>query len=285
MAISVVTFGEKELELLQDYIPDGLLTGFGLTHIFGAVEGEEIKGFEVVRQTDDDAAVLTWIYVFEEYRKQGIGNALLDYIVKQVEPESDQVLFVEYPAEIDDAKVLDYMLARRDFDIWEEPISIGEIDRYTIQNTLLADQDPDAEFDADIFRLEEVPTAILNDFMDKNEGLSIHDFDIYNADKVLSLVLAKDGKMKGILLVTPDEKFGEYIISNLYVEKKAVALVMGFLTKALDYLINTDNLIQKLSFLAQDEQAKDFIDHALSNLVTWETEYVKRASLTGDVEI
>lgn len=285
MAISVVTFGEKELELLQDYIPDGLLSGFGLTHIFGAVEGEEIKGFEVVRQTDDDAAVLTWIYVFEEYRKQGIGNALLDYIVKQVEPESDQVLFVEYPAEIDDAKVLDYMLARRDFDIWEEAISIGEIDRYTIQNTLLADQDPDAEFDADIFRLEEVPTATLNDFMDKNEGLTIHDFDIYNADKVLSLVLAKDGNMKGILLITPDEKFGEYMISNLYVEKKAITLVMGFLTQALDYLINTDNLIQKLSFLAQDEQAKDFIDHALSNLVTWETEYVKRASLTGDVEI
>lgn len=285
MAISVVTFGEKELELLQDYIPDGLLSGFGLTHIFGAVEGEEIKGFEVVRQTDDNAAVLTWIYVFEEYRKQGIGNALLDYIVKQVEPESDQVLLVEYPAEIDDAKVLDYMLTRRNFDIWEEPISIGEIDRYTIQNTLLADQDPDAEFDADIFRLEEVPTATLNDFMDKNEGLSIHDFDIYNADKVLSLVLAKDGNMKGILLITPDEKFGEYMISNLYVEKKAVALVMGFLTQALDYLINTDNLIQKLSFLAQDKQAKDFIDHALSNLVTWETEYVKRASLTGDVEI
>ncbi|MCQ2536556.1 MAG: GNAT family N-acetyltransferase [Lachnospiraceae bacterium] len=285
MAISVVTFGEKELELLQNYIPDGLLTGFGLTHIFGAVEGEEIKGFEVVRQTDDDAAVLTWIYVFEEYRKQGIGNALLDYIVKQVEPESDQVLFVEYPAEIDDAKVLDYMLARRDFDIWEEAISIGEIDRYLIRDSFLAEQDTTDEFDADIFRLEEVPTAALNDFMDKNEGLTIHDFDIYNADKVLSLVLAKDGNMKGILLITPDEKLGEYIISNLYVEKKAVTLVMGFLTRALDYLINTDNLIQKLKFLAQDEQAKDFIDHALSNRVVWETEYVKRASLTGEVEI
>jgi len=285
MAISIVTFGEKELELIKDYIPEEVLTGFGVTHIFGAVDGKEIKGFEVVRQTDENAAVLTWIYVFDEYRRQGIGNALLDYISKQVGEEADNVLLAEYPNEIESGNILDYMFAKRNFEVWQDTIWIGEIDRYQLKNTFLADQNLQDDFAGDIYRLEEVPVSALNDFLDKNESLVIHDVDIYSADKVLSLVLAKNGKLRGIMLVAPGEGYGHYVITNLYVDNKAVALVVGFLSRAMDYLINTDELIRKLSFLVQEKQSKNFIDRVLSNLVVWEEGYVKRASLTEYIEV
>jgi len=285
MSISIVTFGEKELELIKDYIPEGVLTGYGVTHIFGAVEGEEIKGFEVVRQTDENAAVLAWIYVFEKYRRQGIANELLDFIAKQVGEDSDNALLAEYPSGLENGNTMDYMLTKRNFDIWQETIWIGEIDRYQLKNTFLADQNIQDDFEGDIYRLEEVPVSALNDFLDKNEALMIRDVDIYRADKVLSLVLGKNGKIRGIILVTPGEGYGNYVISQLYVDAKAVSMVVGFLARAMDYLINTDELIMKLSFLAQEQQAKYFIDHVLSSQVVWEEEYVKRASLTSYVEV
>lgn len=80
--------------------------------LFGCVEEDTAIGCAVVDLSEDGCS-LSWIWVAEEYRRQGAGDALLDAVCRMAANEAGHCLTVTYPADAQWAAILEYMLLKK----------------------------------------------------------------------------------------------------------------------------------------------------------------------------
>lgn len=293
--MKILYLQENELEAVGPVLPEGILSG--VVFVLAAVEEDTVMGVAVVQKLSGKQMALKWLYVPEKFRRQGVANALLDFILDEIKREENACLTLEYPidnapadkqpaavnkeeAEQDYSMIFNHMLIKREAQLTSSLLRLGMIDRAGLYASKLAELTFADEEMGDLYSFEELPGEVLQAFVKDKHLTAFSTEDLLSADKLLSVVYGVDGNMAGYILVAEDDtegrEKGDYIITGIYLDDKYRSHFVNFLGQAFKYLLWTDDLIKRLSFVVYEDRVYALINKLLGDNVEWTEQEIIR---------
>ena len=233
--------------------------------LLGAAVMEEIR----------DSYQMSWIWVKKEYRRQGVGNQLLDAAIVLTKQQNAEQLFLIYDSNSADSAVISYMLAKRRFELQEDSTATIHITRQQLlEAPLYSMQLREKKNGARIIPLQYLTPNHMHSIIrghEKRNAYMISRADYLNADRRYSMVLAIGEKLGGIALVRPSQEKDAYILDLLFLDKAAGAEGIRLLKEVLDALLSPAAHLNYLEFACVGENALPLAQKLLGNIeITWE---------------
>lgn len=257
--------GEKK-EAFRNLIPKRFL--FQPVILLGCEDEGNLTGAAVVEKTGMDMRLL-WIWVKEGFRRKGAGTALLDEAVRLARKAEAECLRVVYAASEKSSPVLDYMLAKRYFDLTLENIASVRVTREELlASPLLAMRLPDAKPGVRVVPLQKAaPQQLqkLTRFYEARQEYMISRADYMNADRRQSMILMVGEKPGGMTLLQHRPEDGHFLLDLFFLEKYAGQDGIRLLKETAEALIPPVVHFKSLEFACVQKQAFSLAEKLLGD--------------------
>ncbi len=255
--------GEKK-EAFRNLIPKRFL--FQPVIFVGCEMEEDLAGAAVLERTGEDMRLL-WLWVKEDFRGQGVGTALLDEAVRLAREAGTTCLRLVYPSSEKSSPVLDYMLAKRLFDLTQEIIPSVRVTREELlASPLFAMKLPDAKPGVRMVPLQKAAPQQLQQlarFYESRQEYMISRADYMNADRRQSMILMIGEKLGGMTLVQHLREEGHFLLDLFFLEKCAGQEGIRLLKESAEALLPPVVHFQSLEFACVQEQALSLAEKLL----------------------
>lgn len=257
--------GEKK-EAFRNLIPKRFL--FQPVILLGCEDEGNLTGAAIVEKTGMDMRLL-WIWVKEGFRRKGAGTALLDEAVRLARKAEAECLRVVYAASEKSSPVLDYMLAKRWFDLTLENIASVRVTREELlASPLLAMRLPDAKPGVRVVPLQKAaPQQLqkLTRFYEARQEYMISRADYMNADRRQSMILMVGEKPGGMTLLQHRPEDGHFLLDLFFLEKYAGQDGIRLLKETAEALIPPVVHFKSLEFACVQKQAFSLAEKLLGD--------------------
>jgi len=261
MDYKITTVGEQNIRWFLDMIPtkkDEYVLWQDDYIILGAISDNTACGV-LIAGIENGCAQIMWIYVAEDYRKNGIASALVKTMYEIVEKNDFRScicsydstdygyfldrIFLNLGVEIETIKSYNYSFSIGE--LIERPRYIAGVNKYKLQvgqNYYVP--------------LEKVPNFIVN------KSRIYKEYQSYNYHPKLSSVAIKNKEIVGYLFIR-ENRLGNYYVEMLEIFEKNPAHTLGLMfasCKALDDMIKNGeiNLDAQFSFQNTGEKGLGF---------------------------
>ncbi len=254
----------KELKQAATLVPDYILRE--ATLVLGCETKENLAGVAVLMKRDDDW-VVTWLYVEEEYRRRGYGNALLDGAVAAAKNTGAASLSMDLNGDSEGGRLAAAMLTKRFFRLHFERVARIRVTKEQFGKAVFF---TDAKLAGDgkrlssqVLSLRELKSAELAAFLEECEkrgNYLVSRADYRGADSRKSKALVYQGQIVGVLLL---ERTGEklYTIQLSYVEKKHQMEFVSLIRAAGRSLQESESEWENLEFVCMDSSILQLAKH------------------------
>lgn len=253
----------ENLWLFQSLLPDYIIRQRG--QIFGCIKDGEICGVAACEQAAGRYS-LSWLWVVEEKRRQGVGSALLDHIGQKA---AGSILEVNYPTEEKWSSILDYMLAKRGFELWVEKLPcIWLTGQQLKESTLLTGLGSKSPCQAKIQSLDRVPAYRLRELRqvcEQKETYLVSRADFEGADQQLSMVLMEEEKVNGVLLLHRSVLPKAWQLSLFYLAKGSRIWGVPFLQKVAERALAEPFSLQELEIACVNDHSLRLAERLVGN--------------------
>lgn len=221
---------------------------------FGCVAEDTAIGCAVVDMTADGCS-LSWLWVAEEYRGQGVGAALLDAACRMAAEEPGGCLMVTYPADAPWASILEYMLLKRGGMVLVHTYSQYRFSREELlqapflAGAKLADHAGIVPFS----RLSQMQMYELERESEQTRNYMISHADFEHIDKERSIALLHKGEIGGALLIRTDGAEDILVLELLYLEKSVAGAGLALLRQAAFAALQHPAGLRELRFLCTED--------------------------------
>ena len=217
-----------------------------------------IIGTSTLMRKDKDWA-LTWIFLIEDFRNQGIGNKLLDASIDAARANGGRNLEVAIEGIIEEGTVLTSMLADRDFFINFNADPYFFVTKNQLQEALfythpeiLSSKKLSSET---MVPLRNVKADQLRRFIHQREKR--HNYlasraDYSSADQDLSMLLILDSEIVGTILVNRIDK-GKFALELCFIERNYLLALLRLMRKVSDHLLSIEETIDYIEFACSNE--------------------------------
>lgn len=221
--MEIVKITQQNFHAFQEILPPQ--KQYQPVQLLGCVADKTAVGSAVVYITEDGCS-LSWLWVAPEYQRQGIGGALLDKTceIAAVSGIPGGKLTVTYPEDAPWGTVLEYMLWKRGFSVLVHTYPQYSLTRGQLLGAPFMAH-THSEKISGIVPLSRLSKLQLRELTVENrrlENYSISHADFERADEARSMVLLRNGKVEGLLLVSTMEAEDILSLDLLYLSKSAV---------------------------------------------------------------
>lgn len=225
----------------------------------GAVEQKEACGIMLIHVTID-SLYLTYIYVDEYYRRNGIGTELLT-LAKRMAFKNDKLLMIPFCAQDQEEGI--YRFFRTD-----PALALEETGEYVYRvpvDSLQAvkDQLPKKKGRYETVPFETLTTDEKNGFFKKCEEECVRYYDLYSPDYISPLCLAakKDDKISAVILTKRGSSEDEILLDYVYGHDFQV--LADLLRDALEAAADLPKKVRYLKAVSVNEESKRLVDSLL----------------------
>lgn len=223
---------------------------------FGCVVDDTAVGTAEIYITDEGCS-LSWLWVAPEYRRRGIGSALLDKVCKIAAETDGHRLTVTYSADAMWAAVMEYMLLIRGFTVLVNTYPGYCFTKEQLLNLQLF-QNLDTAFHSHIVPLAEIPKQQLREFIIENlqwKRYLISHADYERADKKRSMALVDNGQIQGLTLVSTLDSEDKLSLDLLYLNKSSPKMALMLLRQTAEAAFEHPAGFKELHFLCIEDVA------------------------------
>lgn len=229
--------------------------------LLGAMEemtGCGLVAFEILA----DRCIIDWLWVAPEWRKRGIGAALLDAACTQAFAKREHVQLC-YEAFMEGCERLDLMLMRRGFLLHNKDVFRCEVTGEALFNSPLMKHakvkkqtgvraEPLAQVDAYVIRAGVVLCEEHGDYQASRA-------DYAGADWERSMALLVETRMKGCVLLRNTGTEGYYELTMFYLDASCAMLGVPFLRACVQHLMEFPEGVKSIRILAASERTKKMV--------------------------
>ena len=253
--MKIVLITEKNYSVFQNILP--LHQKQSSTHLWGCIVDQVAVGTLAMTATEDGCNI-SWLWVAAEYRKQGIGSALLDEACRTAMEWKGQRLTITYPADAAWEAVLEYMLVVRGF--W---VLLHTYPKYQFTKTQL--------MDSYLMKTKEYSTtsvvvpfsqvthqqlmALIKDSK-KQRNYLVSYANFHKADKERSIVLMHNGSIQGLLLVSTNERADRLNLDLLYLNIMDFRAAICMMKQAVTIALKHPAGLEDIQFTCIEEAAE-----------------------------
>lgn len=252
MAVEVIT--KENIYRFAKALPDWLEREENI--VLGYVE-EEPCATAVLEETDD-CWIISWLWVEPEYRGNGIGTLMLEALCKLATQKERKQIRIHYSPDKDWTLMLESILFKKGFLVTHQEIPKTVITReWFLYSEIFEKENVKKPENAHIY--SEVPQYLIGEFLSGCEVKKRYLVDrdcVLRADKDLSTVLIKDGKIEGIVLVEKLMEEGIYELSLLYLSPQALKESFFFLRYTADVFRESVKEFKEIHMICVNETAK-----------------------------
>lgn len=228
--------------------------------VLGAIEENTACGIIALR-AENTIFNIQYIYVAEEFRRKGIGTALLESVHEVAKQCGMDVLYCQY-AENDDTESLIKCLQKNLFSRDDNDSPIYKVLFKDISVKLL-DREPRV-FEGDILPLSDVISGVWKSFKYRLEQLAAHEDNIPEIedkavyDQEVSFLLERKGEAEGCILIKRQE--GNYVLACFCVLGHVNPLnMMGLFQASYQVMKNRCNPETEITINALTETTKKVV--------------------------
>ena len=252
MAVEVIT--KENIYRFAKALPDWLEREENI--VLGYVE-EEPCATAVLEETDD-CWIISWLWVEPEYRGKGIGTLMLEALCKLATQKERKQIRIHYSPDKDWTLMLESILFKKGFLVTHQEIPKTVITReWFLYSEIFEKENVKKTENAHVF--SEVPQYLIGEFLRGCEVKKRYLVDrdcVLRADKDLSTVLIKDGKIEGIVLVEKLMEEGIYELSLLYLSPQALKDSFSFLRYTADVFRESVKEFKEIHMICVNETTK-----------------------------
>lgn len=247
MALTVIT--EHNIEAFRSILPQGTVSG--KAKLFGWVE-EDVACASAVLDEMDAEYSLVWLWVAPVYRCRGIGSALLDAVCRFAVQSGGNWLSVDYSAEEDWSRIFNYLLLRRGFRL--ERVLLPQ---YRLQMEALGDawfmkqmeKGQESQSIIPLQRLDAQQRKAMIERLEYQKKYLVSRADFDAADASCSMVLLKEGELKGVTLIRKTDDRGDSMCLELfYLDPKYITSGMALLRQTIQAILRQPEGVREIQF-------------------------------------
>lgn len=252
--MEVIRITQQNFRVFQNILPPQ--KQYQPVQLLGCVADNTAVGAAVVYLTEDGCS-LSWLWVAPEYQRQGIGGALLD---KACEIAADSnvpggKLTVTYPEDAPWGTVLEYMLWKRGFSVLVHTYPQYCLTREQLLGAPFMGH-THSEKNSGIVPLSQLSKLQLKEFMIENrqlENYAISHANFERADEARSMVLLRNGKVEGLLLVSTMEAEEILSLDLLYLSRSALHGALALVRQTALAALEHPARLREVRFICTEE--------------------------------
>ena len=264
MALTVIT--NQNIALFQPILPQGVISRKSM--MFGYVEDGIACATAVVEEMDKLYS-LVWLWVAPAYRRRGIGSELLEVACRFSMERTGRWLDVSYPADAEYSGIFRYMFLRKGFRLQKQILSEYRLSRQEVSEAWFMKNMDEQKEQALIIPLKQIEKNVLQvtvGQMEYQKQYVVSRADFQSADGECSMVLMKDGEVKGITLIHKEEGSGRMRLELFYLDPKHVMSGMLLLRRTVQAMLQQPEGLQEIRFTCIYDYVQQLAQRMLGNI-------------------
>lgn len=269
MEITQITL--KNMMSFEKVLPP--LTKYQDTYMCGCVIDDKAVGSAVMYIFEEYCSI-GWLWVANEYRRQGVGERLLDRLCESAGKEYKRDIIITYSSETSWAVVMEYLLLRKGF-----TIEIRTYPKFCFTSKQLLSSPlmkrSGVIADSRVVSLAELSQIQIKDFLaagKENVNYHVTGMDFVYADKERSMALIYDGRIQGLVLVGTLGAENVLSLNLFYLNKVAGNGALLLLHHTAQAVISHPAGLHEFYFLCTDDITVKICRQLMGEKETLETE-------------
>ena len=254
--MKIVPVTEKNYELFVEFFPKSFLRK-GVCFI-GCIEKKMAVGVVGIEEREDIVTIIM-LEVIPQFREIGAGSTLLDVAIEYARKRKKNQITISYDALQEGSNRLDYMLAKRSFQLETEKIPSYCLTIEQLEKTpLITQYAQQYKGNSNIVPLKNLSVKQVNEMEERFEEKGVYMIsraDLIKADSRRSMVFFVNKVVKGIVLFYPTENKSIIRLAALYVDRTQTTVAVELLIESAGNLIKNPNGIEKIEFTCIEESA------------------------------
>ncbi|MDD6307592.1 MAG: GNAT family N-acetyltransferase [Clostridiales bacterium] len=264
--MKIVMITQENQELFYGMIPKSLLRKN--VSAIGCLEKENAAGAIVLEMGMDDYTI-SFFWVEPEYRGKDVGGRLLDAAIEYAVKTGAEELTISYDSNHNQAVVLEYLLAKRRFDLQREKIPNYIITREQLEaSPLMTDIGKKYKGNNSVIPVRNLTTYQIIEMRKRyedNRKFMVSRLDLLGVDAKKSMALVVDDVVRGIVLFKQGEEWGRLNLLLFFVEASCVAGGVSLLMEAAKNILKESEEVFSIEFACVNEKSFLLAERLLGN--------------------
>lgn len=246
MALTVIT--DHNIEAFRSILPQGTISG--KAKLFGWVEADVACASAVLEEMNEEYS-LVWLWVAPAYRRRGIGGALLDAVCRFAVQSGGNWLSIDYSAEEEWSRILSYLLLLRGFRLERVVLPQYRLHMEALGDVWFMKQMENGQESQSIIPLQRLDVQQLKRIMERLEYQKkylVSRADFGAADGECSMVLLKEGELKGVTLIRKTDAEGLMCLELFYLDPKYITSGMALLRQTIQAILRQPEELREIQF-------------------------------------
>ena len=223
-------------------------------HILGCIVNKKAVATAVMNLVKDNCSI-SWLWVSPDYRRQGIGGALLKSLCESAAKEYKKEVTITFPTDASWTVVMEYMMLKCGF--------TAEIHTYPrfcftkeqlLSSPLMARKESGE--DRRVMTLHQVSHLQIKELIQgskEKDEYQLTESDFFHADRERSMAFVVEGHIQGLVLVGSGDKEGVLTLNLLYLKRPAANAALMLLHHTALNVLSYPAGFREFHFLCTDE--------------------------------
>jgi len=250
--MKITIINETNYYAFQDILPQ--YKSQRPAYLFGGVVDDIAVG-TIALDSFEDGYSIAWLWVAPEYRRKGIGGALLDEVCKLSVGMSKACLTVTYPADALWADVMEYMLWMRGFQVFVQTYPMYLFTKEQLLSAPLLEK-TELVPDSRVVPLSKVIRSQLQEMIEENrqiENYYVSHAEYDRADGERSRALIQGGRIMGLILVSTFGEEDQLSLDLLYLRNSDLRVALTLMQQVALAALEHPAGLREFRFICTEE--------------------------------